>query len=110
MENSIKPVEIADNYADVLHIKEQFAFRFGYPRVKEDLIAFKNRTIAAIADNIYDEYDLQFYTRKIFELLGYPYTGVKERVFDGSLLHQALGTVKIENDKYRLASNFGTCC
>ena len=102
MENSIKPVEIDDGYADILKIKEQYAFRFGYTRPKEDLIAFKNRTIAAIASNIYDEFDLQFYTRKIFELLGYPYTGVKERVFDGSLLHQALGTVKIEKDKYIL--------
>ena len=102
MGNSIKPVEIDDGYADILQIKEQYAFRFGYTRPKEDLIAFKNRTIAAIANNIYDEYDLQFYTRKIFELLGYPYTGVKEREFDGSLLHQGLRTVKIENDKYLL--------
>lgn len=78
MENSIKPIEIDDDYADILKIKEQYAYRFGYTRPKEDLIAFKNRTIAAIASTIYDEYDLQFYTRKIFELLGYPYTGVKE--------------------------------
>lgn len=99
MENSIKPIEIDDDYADILKIKEQYAYRFGYTRPKEDLIAFKNRTIAAIASTIYDEYDLQFYTRKIFELLGYPYTGVKEWGFDGSLLHQALGTVKIEKDK-----------
>ena len=62
MENSIKPVEIDDGYADILKIKEQYAFRFGYTRPKEDLIAFKNRTIAAIASNIYDEFDLQFYT------------------------------------------------
>ena len=99
LENSIKPIEIDDDYADILKIKEQYAYRFGYTRPKEDLIAFKNRTIAAIASTIYDEYDLQFYTRKIFELLGYPYTGVKEWGFDGSLLHQALGTVKIEKDK-----------
>ena len=39
---------------------------------------------------------------QILGALGYPYTGVKERVFDGSLLHQALGTVKIEKDKYIL--------
>ena len=112
MENSIKPVEIDDGYADILKIKEQYAFRFGYTRPKEDLIAFKNRTIAAIASNIYDEFDLQFYTRKIFELLGYPYTGVKERVFDGSLLHQALGTVKIERQVYiiYMVSNFRICC
>ena len=47
MENSIKPIEIDDDYADILKIKEQYAYRFGYTRPKEDLIAFKNRTIAA---------------------------------------------------------------
>lgn len=102
MENSIKPIEIDNDYADILRIKEQFAFRFGYTRPKEDLIAFKNRSIAAIENNIYNQYDLQFYTRRIFSLLGYPYTGVKEQKFDGSLLHQALKTVEIENDKYIL--------
>lgn len=102
MENRIKPVEIDDNYAEILNIKEQYTFRFGYTRPKEDLIAFKNRTIAAIASNIYNELDLRFYTIKIFELLGYPYTGIRESVFDGSLLHQALRTVKIEEDKYIL--------
>ena len=68
MENSIKPIEIDNDYADILRIKEQFAFRFGYTRPKEDLIAFKNRSIAAIENNIYNQYDLQFYTRRIFRI------------------------------------------
>ena len=99
MENSIKPIEIDDDYADILKIKEQYAYRFGYTRPKEDLIAFKNRTIAAIASTIYDEYDLQFYTRKIFELLGYPYTGVKEWEFDGIVMTDWLAEANSEGEK-----------
>lgn len=102
MNDNIKPVEIDNEYSYILQIKEQYAFRFGYTRPTEDLIAFKNRTISAIASVTYNEYDLQYYTRVIFELLGYPYAGAKEWVFNDSLLHQALQTIKIENSKYEL--------
>lgn len=102
MSENIKIVEIDNAYSDILQIKEQYALRFGYTRPTEDLIAFKNRTIAVIAENIFNEYDLRYYTRTIFELLGYPYVGADEDKFENSLLHQALKTINIENSKYEL--------
>ena len=99
MENKIRPVEIDNSYTDVYQIKEQYAIRFGYKMSKDNLCMFKNRLISAIAGNIYDESDLQFYTRRIFEMIGYAYTGVKESEFDGSLLHQLLEALEIKNQQ-----------
>lgn len=105
MKEKIRIIEVDSGNSQIMSIKEQFAYRFGYDVSREDVQAFKNRVISAIANVIgNDEYNLKRYTSIIFKLLGYSYVRETEFLFRGSLLHQALQRIDIKsgNDKLYL--------
>ena len=70
----VKEVEATAKTSQIIEIKENFAYRFGYEMRKESLKAFKNRTLSAIVSVIgNDRYDINYYSRKIFDLVAYPF-------------------------------------
>lgn len=46
----IKPIEMTAANSEIIELKENFAYRFGYEYKTDELKAFKNRTVSAISN------------------------------------------------------------
>lgn len=99
----IKEVEATAKTSQIIEIKENFAYRFGYEMQKESLKAFKNRTLSAIVSVIgNDRYDINYYSREIFDLVAYPFVDKINLSFVNSDLNAVLKAIDIEENKSNL--------
>lgn len=99
----IKEVEATAKTSQIIDIKENFAYRFGYEMQKESLKAFKNRTLSAIVSVIgNDRYDINYYSREIFDLVAYPFVDKINLSFVNSDLNAVLKAIDIEESKSNL--------
>ncbi len=55
--NKVIPIEVNEHNSEYYKLRENFAFRFGYNRPQENLLAFQNRTFFAIARAVGDDKD-----------------------------------------------------
>lgn len=99
----VKEVEATAKTSQIIEIKENFAYRFGYEMRKEGLKAFKNRTLSAIVSVIgNDRYDINYYSREIFDLVAYPFVDKINLSFVNSDLNAVLKAIDIEESKSNL--------
>lgn len=99
----IKEVEASTKTSQIIEIKENFAYRFGYEMPKESSKAFKNRTLSAVASVIgNDRYDINYYSRAIFDLVAYPFVDKIELSFVNSDLNAVLKAIDIEKSKHNM--------
>lgn len=99
----IKEVEATMKTSQIIEIKERFAYRFGYEMPKESLKAFKNRTLSAIASVVGDDrYDINYYSKRIFDLVAYPFVDKGNWSFADSDLNAVLKAIDIEESKFNL--------
>lgn len=99
----VKPIEATEKTSQIINIKENFAYRFGYEIKTEGLKAFKNRTMSAIANVVGDnQYNINYYSSLIFRLVAYPDSKTSTYWFAKSELKKVLEVIDIEKSKNNL--------
>lgn len=103
VKKKIKPLEMGAFNSEIIGLKENFAYRFGYEYREDGLKAFKNRTLSAISNVVGNEIsDINYYSSLIFRLIGYPFTGTNIYSFNNSELKKVLEVLNIESGKSEL--------
>lgn len=96
----VKPIEATEKTSQIINIKENFAYRFGYETKAEGLKSFKNRTMSAITNVIGDsESNINYYSSLVFRLVAYPYSRTSTYRFANSELKKVLEVIDIEKSK-----------